>query len=290
MGDTLAGWLELREPADAVARSAAVTRALVDALRGWDSIRVLDLGTGTGANVRYLVPHLPPRQQWLIADRDPALLTTAQVRLSSWAAARGLDLHRHPRGRTIQGEHLTCDIEARALDLGSLDDVSLFAGRDVVTASALLDLTSEQWLRTLAGRCRAVGAAALFALSYNGWSTCSPAEAEDDLVRDLLNRHQRTDKGLGGQAAGPEASALAVRCFSDAGYQVRAERSDWVLDSPENELQRRLVAGWAEAASELMPDAADTIAGWRRRRDGHIRGGSSRIVVGHVDMAAWLPE
>ena len=41
MGDTLAGWLELREPADAVARSAAVTRALVDALRGWDSIRVL---------------------------------------------------------------------------------------------------------------------------------------------------------------------------------------------------------------------------------------------------------
>jgi hypothetical protein len=141
----------------------------------------------------------------------------------------------------------------------------------------------------LAGRCRAVGAAALFALSYNGWSTCSPAEPEDDLVRDLLNRHQRTDKGLGGRAAGPEASALVARCFTDAGYHVRAERSDWSLGLPENELQRQLVAGWADAAIELMPGEADTIDDWRRRRYGHIDTKRSQIVVGHDDMAAWLP-
>jgi hypothetical protein len=290
MDDTLAGWLVLREPADTAARSEAVTRALVGAVGGRDSVRVLDLGAGTGANVRYLAPHLPRRQQWLLADRDPELLTMVQVRLSSWAAAHDLGLNGRPQGCTIHGERLTCDIETRALDLGSLDDASLFAARDVVTASALLDLTSEQWLRTLAGRCRAAGAAALFALSYNGWSTCSPVEPEDDMVRNLLNRHQRTDKGLGGQAAGPEASALAVRCFTEAGYQVRAERSDWMLGSLENELQRRLVAGWADAAIELTPDAGGAIADWRRRRDGHIDTNRSRIVVGHDDMAAWLPE
>ncbi len=287
--DTLAGWLLLREPADAAARSAAVTATLVDAVGGRDSIRVLDLGSGTGANVRYLVPHLPRRQQWLLTDRDPQLLTMAPVRLSSWAAAQGLGLHLHPQGSTVHGAQLICDIDTRVVDLDRLDDASLFDGRDVVTASALLDLTSEQWLRTLAGRCRAAGAAVIFALSYNGLSTCTPAEPEDDLVRDLLNRHQRTDKGLGGEAAGPEASELAVRCFTDAGYQVHAERSDWLLDSTQHELQRRLVAGWAEAAIELMPDTAGTIAGWRRRRDRHIDTNSSRIVVGHVDMAGWLP-
>ncbi len=290
MTDTLANWLLLREPADTAARSAAVTRSLVEAIGGRDSIRVLDLGTGTGANVRYLVPHLPRRQQWLIADRDPDLLAMGQVRMASWAAAHGLGLHARSQGYAIHGEQLNCDVETRVLDLGSLDDASLFTGRDLVTASALLDLTSEPWLRTLAGRCRAGGAAVLFALSYNGRSTCSPAEAEDDMVRDLLNRHQRTDKGLGGQAAGPEAAALAVRCFTDAGYHVHAERSDWALGSPENELQRQLVAGWARAAIELMPDAAGTIADWRRRRDGHIDTNDSRIVVGHDDMAAWLPQ
>jgi hypothetical protein len=290
MDDTLAGWLLLREPADAAARSAAVTRALIDAVGDRESIRVLDLGTGTGANVRYLVPHLPRRQQWLLADRDAELLTMVQVRLQSWAAAHGLAVQRHDQGCAMQGEQLTCDIETRPVDLGRLDDDSLFVGRDVVTASALLDLTSEHWLRTLAGRCRGVGAAVLFALSYNGWSTCSPAEPEDDMVRDLLNRHQRTDKGLGGEAAGPDASALAVRCFTDAGYHVRAERSDWRLGSPENALQRRLVAGWADAAIELVPDAADAIAGWRQRRDGHIDTNRSEILVGHDDMAAWLPR
>jgi hypothetical protein len=83
---------------------------------------------------------------------------------------------------------------------------------------------------------------------------------------------------------------LVARCFADAGYHVRAERSDWTLGVTEHELQRRLVAGWADAAIELMPDAADTIDGWRRRRYVHIDTKRSRIVVGHDDMAAWLPE
>ena len=85
MDETLAQWLLLREPPDAGARSSTVTRALVDAVAGRDSVRVLDLGTGTGANVRYLIPHLPRRQQWLIADRDAALLALIPDRMSASA-------------------------------------------------------------------------------------------------------------------------------------------------------------------------------------------------------------
>lgn len=287
MVDTLARWLQLREPLDAAVRSPVVTQALADVLSKGDAVRILDLGTGTGSNIRYLIPHLPPRQHWLIADQDPALLAHVPAQMSAWASTRGLDARLRPDGCTIDGPSLQCTIDTRVADLCRLDE-DLFDDRNVITASALLDLASESWLRTLAARCHDAGAAALFALTYNGWSTCWPAEPEDDGIRDLLNRHQYTDKGLGGVAAGPDAAELAPRCFREAGFNVRTARTDWAIDSTHGEMQRMLVDGWSEAALELTPDGATVIEDWRRRRHGHIDAGRSRIAVGHVDMAAWL--
>src|SRR5581483_1374987 len=105
----------------------------------------------------------------------------------------------------------------------------LFAGSQLVTASALLDLVSDRWLSELAASCRTAGAAALFALTYDGRSTCDPGEPEDEDIRALMNRHQRNnDKGFG-RAAGPDAAAAAVRAFESSGYRVRTESSDWAL-------------------------------------------------------------
>jgi hypothetical protein len=293
MDDTLARWLQLREQSDATARAAAVTRALTDTLANRDEVRVLDLGTGTGSNIRYLVPHLPSRQHWVAVDREPALLARLCARMGRWAAARNLTLRDRPTGCSVEGLSLHCDIDTRVADLSLLHEC-LFEGRDVVTASALFDLSSESWLRSLAAHCRDAGAAALFALTYNGWSTCTPVEPEDEAIRDLLNHHQRTDKGLGGIAAGPDAAELATRCFAEAGFQTRTARTDWCLAPAQDDMQRMLVDGWADAALELarishgpLSDAA--IEDWRARRHRHIDAGESRIAVGHVDLAAWLP-
>jgi len=70
----------------------------------------------------------------------------------------------------------------------------------LVTASALLDLVSEDWLAALAARCRESGAAILFALSYDGRIRCSPEEPNDATICALVNEHQRTDKGFGTRA------------------------------------------------------------------------------------------
>jgi len=289
MDNSLSTWLQLREPADAAARSDGLTRTIVDALADRETVQVLDLATGTGSNLRYLAPRLQGRQRWLVIDRDSALLAMLPELMSSWGTDRRYEVDTiGGNGCLIRNEQLECQVESRSLDLNSLDDVDIFAGRQLVTASALLDLVSEKWLRALAARCREVGAAALFAITYNGWSSCSPAEPEDEMIRDLLNRHQKTDKGLGGSAAGPDAAAWAARCFADTGYRVWTEPSDWILGSPEQKLQRRLIDGWAGAATELASDNASGIAQWRARRIGHVDASRSRIVVGHFDVAATL--
>jgi trans-aconitate methyltransferase len=139
-----AAWLAVREPADAAARSAAVVDFVGRPFQG----RLLDLGGGTGANVRYLSPKLQGPQVWTIVDNDASLLERAPAH----ATRRHLDLNT------------------------AVEDTQLFDGCSLVTASALLDLVSERWLEKLVERCRETGAAVLFALTYDGRIACSPEE------------------------------------------------------------------------------------------------------------------
>jgi hypothetical protein len=257
-----AEWLALREPADHAARSAVLTRAVFDALPAERPLQILDLAAGTGSNWRYLTNAAlagSRSTRWLLVDHDPALL--AQV----------------PE---------TACVETRCMDLAALDDPTIFDGRAVVTASALLDLVSEHWMHALAARCAESGAAVLFALTYDGLIGCSPEDPDDGSIVALVNEHQRTDKGFGA-ALGPDAPAAAARCFEQIGYQVQRSRSDWSLAPDCRELQRLLVEGWAQAATEIAPARARFIDGWRDRRLAHVAAGWSEILVGHEDLAAW---
>jgi len=290
MTESLSDWLALREPADVAARSATLTRATADALSRHNRLNVLDLGSGTGSNLRYLASRLSAPQRWLLVDRDPALLAEAPARTSSWGAANGYDVTTESDQFAIRRRRVDCRVATRRMDLGPLADPQIFSGLHLVTASALLDLVSEDRLGALAALCRGSRAAVLFALTYTGRSHCSPEEPEDEMIRELMNCHQRgSDKGFG-RAAGPDAVDYAARHFAAVGYDVHRAASDWVLwpDSPE--LQRQLIRGWAEAALEIAPEQAGMVASWLARRLAHVEAHRSRVIVGHEDLAAWLPS
>lgn len=257
-----AEWLSLREPADHAARSVGLTRAALDVSPGGTPPRILDLAAGTGSNLRYLLGagRLAGRSaDFLLVDHAQALLD--RVPKSPFVATR-------------------------CLDLSTLDG-TIFDGRSLVTASALLDLVSDEWLGALASHCAASGATVLFALSFDGRIVCSPEDEWDGAIVGRVNRHQRTDKGFG-PALGAAASNCAARSFRDRGYHVTRDRSDWVLTAASAELQRQLIDGWARAAAEIAPLETREIAAWRVRRHAHIDAGSSHIIVGHEDMAAWV--
>jgi hypothetical protein len=254
----LSDWLALREAVDHAARSEALTRVIAEALPSVRPLRILDLGTGAGSNIRFLTPRLPTPQAWTAADRDTSLMA------------------RLPAG-----------VEGRRLELGSLDGNALFEGVHLVTASALIDLVSASWIDRLARICAGEGAAALFALNYNGWSACVPLDSDDEFVLEQFNRHQRSnDKGFG-RAVGPDATEMAAKSFTECDYEVRIEPSDWSLTPEMDALQTALIEGWAHAASEIVPGETQRIAAWLARRLEHVRLGRSHITVGHTDLAAW---
>jgi len=256
-------WLALREPMDHRSRSADLVTPLADWLESRPSRRVLDLGSGTGSNLRYLAPRLPGEQQWTLVDRNAALLgraTGAAVAVPEVARVTKVSGELDPRG------------------------LALVAGADLVTASALIDLVTQEWLERLVAACRTAGNAVLLSLTWDGSMTWHDPDPDDALVAEAVRNHQLRDKGMG-PALGPAAGAMAERVFRSAGYDTQLRPSPWSLSVDDASLARALVDGWAATATEERPAESRLIQDWAERRRATIAT-QFELQVGHVDLMA----
>jgi SAM-dependent methyltransferase len=281
-------WLALREPLDAVSRNRPLMESVSQWQRRSENLTIADLGCGTGANLRYLAPQLGGRQEWLLTDHDPQLLTAARAALAVWAEAIGARLSRQEDLFNIDHADFCCRVRLQPLDLARERAHLPLAGVQLVTASALLDLVSEPWLMQLAAQCKRVGAAVLFALTYDGTSRWTPADPDDEPIRQAVNRHQRTDKGFG-PALGPQAAQAVEAVFGAQGYKLSKGRSDWRIGPDSVLLQQTLLDDWTQAAILIDPALQDRFVNWRQRREQCLAAARSALTVGHLDGFGWLP-
>jgi len=297
MSSFSADWLRQREPFDRTARAqAAAGLRLPDrlaALRAHDTTawRVIDLGCGTGANLRSLAPQLGATQQWLVVDNDAELLARWPAALAEHGAGHGYRVQHRGGVLRLQEAGFDAAISRRALDLARELEALPFAHATLVTASALLDLVSAEWLQRLVAACGAAGVAVLFALSVDGRMVWHPVDRCDARAAALFAAHQRRDKGFG-PALGSLAPAVAARALRAAGYRVHPARSDWWLDGRVDAkalaLQRTLIDGITAAAIEQAPPAAGLLRAWCARR--HALADRATLRIGHIDLFATPPS
>jgi hypothetical protein len=258
-------WLALREPADAAARAPDLGERVGRHLRAAGSRVIHDLGGGTGSMGRWLAPRLPGPQHWVVHDRDADLLEVAVADLPGPAA---------------DGAAVT--IEAKRSDItwlrtGDLADASL------ITASALLDLLTEDELAGLVGVCVGAGAPVLLTLSVVGRVELTPADPLDGRVAAAFDAHQRRTTQRG-RLLGPDAVAIAVAEFGRRGTEVLVRPSPWRLGALDAELAAEWLSGWVGAACEQQGELVAETDAYTRRRLAQATAGRLAVTVGHADL------
>ncbi|MCP1314245.1 glycosyltransferase [Halomonas sp. 707D7] len=273
-----ADWLTLRESVDGASRSGE----LADRAARWladepEAASIVDLGCGRGSNLQFLAPRIRGAQRWQLLDHDESLLDEARERAH----------------RLAQKATLSLTVDTHCTSLADLGHPALAEAR-LVSASALLDLASREWLEALAERCAANRQALLVALSVTGqWCFLDragqPLDDEDDRwALALFNAHQQRDKGLGGALGGAAHPAL-MEALAGQGYRVEEAATPWHLSADEPSLRpmmHALVEGWAEALTEQAPEEAKRIAAWRDARWASLAAGELGVWVGHQDLLA----
>ena len=269
-GRVSAGWLALREPADATARA----RDLIDHLGRQRPATgrwvIHDLGGGTGAMGRWLAPLLTGPQRWVVHDRDADLLAIADARVPGPAA---------------DGAAVT--VEARHSDVTRLHRRDL-AGATLITASALLDMLTADELTRIAAVCASAGCPALLTLTVVGRVGLTPTHRLDQPMAAAFNAHQRraTERGA---LLGPDAAGFAVAEFRRLGAEVLVRDSPWRLDAAHSDLLAAWFSGWVGAARDQGVEPAAEADAYTGLRLAQARAGELAATVGHADVLA-LPR
>ncbi len=272
-----ADWLALREQADHRARDPATLTRVVAHLARLALPEIVDLGCGSGSNLRALAPRLGARQRWRLVDNDAALLDAAREALIRWADAHRLDAG---GGVTLEKDGKVVEVALHCADLSSDMEALLDAGCDLVTAAALFDLVSAPWLDRFIGALAMRNLPLYAALTYNGVERWTPPHAADAAMLEAFHVHQGGDKGFG-PAAGPDAPTLLRAAFEELGWDMHVGESPWRLGTDDARLIAALADGAAAAVAETRLVAPDDVEAWRASRRA-----AEACVIGHSDLFA----
>jgi hypothetical protein len=280
-------WLKLRESADLGARDATLARQFGAALprQSGKPLRLIDLGAGSGANCRALLPRIGGDQDWILIDRDRDLLAAQTEEFTLWARRQGYPILAGGGRVVITAGNATWIVTGMLLDLAR-DQTALAAlDADGVTASALFDLVSARWLDDFVAFLAERRVPLFAVLTIDGQRAWDPVLADDAILAAAFQRHQATDKGLGTALGGTAPRALATS-LAAKGFRITEAASDWHLGAQDRALLNELVAGEARAARESDPARSAVFAAWEKERRDQLENGRLKLTIGHRDLLA----
>jgi SAM-dependent methyltransferase len=252
-------WLSLREPADGKARDRALLLQATQAFEKRSGSVILDIGCGSGSTYRSLQPHLTEKTRWRLLDNDRLLLE--EVR------------NRH--GNAVE----TVEMDLGDVDALPLQDVAL------VTASALFDLCSADFIDRVSHRLGAAGIGLYAALNYDGEMAWTDEHPLDRTITAVFNAHQQSDKGFG-ISLGPDAWRVLAEAMRVQGCTVSIAESPWILADKDTDLQLLLLNGIAGAVQEYGQLEPEEVISWYAYRQDSARKKRGLCRIGHRDLVA----
>jgi len=284
-------WLQERYRFDEEARNKQLEWTCVNQFAFRDHVQIVDLGSGTGANLRYYVEQFPQDQTWFCVEEDIALKVPFWEQVQKMA----LDLdyaieHEGVRMKLTKPGHevLIHFVHGNLLKVGELVDL---LRTDLVLANAVFDLFSKEQFTGLVQVLSHHSLSLLFTLNYAGMDFSTATDADDHYI-EQYNAHMQREQAFG-RGMGPASSREMEAVLKEALAQVEVGESLWQIGSQEQAMMSYLLGFFDGALSDWWVKEAERLAfqNWLSEKKKHVAEKALSAEVYHLDiLASFFPK
>ena len=199
-------WLFQREKIDNLSKSKILIKRINKTIKKLNDIRIIDLGTGTGSNFRYLSKKINfNNQKWTLMDISKSSLEEAKKNISINKKIKKISI-------------INNDI------IKNIHDTN-FNNFDLVSGSAFLDIMPRQWFKSF--HYKNINTKIIyFSINYDGYFKFFPKHKLDKRVLDLFNFDQKSNKLNNLKAVGPDCSKIIQKYFHKT-HKTFLRNSNW---------------------------------------------------------------
>lgn len=226
-------WLNFREPYDSKARDPEILQRVVSLARalttsGLPNPILADLGSGTGNNVLFLQQYLASSTHYQLVEQHEFLLEESRRRLTKLAPAEHLEFH-----------HSSINEWLEAND------------PDMLTNSALLDLFTEDELRSLCQYLEFRKIPMYASLNYSG-VTFSPIDPADQEFIALFEQHMSRNLNRGKPLGAATCKTLETIVNACQGLQFANADSDWSVPANDTDFIKMNLEFYEKGIREVI--------------------------------------
>ena len=200
-------WLYQREKIDNQSKNLSLINIINNALKNIENISILDLGTGTGSNFRFLSKKITHKNQfWTLMDISKSSLQEAKRNIISNNKIKSVSFKNHNIIKNIKNIN--------------------FNKYDLVAGSAFLDIMPNSWFKVF-HKLNQDTKLIYFSINYDGYFKFYPRHNFDNNMLKLFNKDQRSKKDGKVNAVGPDCGEIIMSHFSTT-HKTYLLNSNWV--------------------------------------------------------------
>lgn len=289
--DFTAEWLDTRYSFDSKARNQQVEAAFKNYFFGRKEIQLMDVGAGTGNNLRYWFRQLESPQKWTNVELNPELLAlgfqqAAQLLTTEGYGVKQFENHISGMKRKNGRFH---EVRLLALQESFLDFAFeiLPVKPDVVLANAVFDLLSPEMFVAFAEKLIEHRIPLLSTINIAGleWST---ATFQDKYYSRCYLHHMNRPQAFG-MALGAHVTDFAIDFCKKHQVNVEWGRSDWQIAETDTAMLLANLNYMEQAIPEMLPEAEHSaFSEWLSDKRKQVEAQKLRLNVYHYDWFVYF--